>query len=393
MTRPSARWQRGVSLIEAVVAMAIMAVGMLGMLGVQATLRGNSDISKQRSEAVRIAQATMESRRAFSVLDTTAGATAYADIQTVTAAVAAQDNANTTFAREVVVTTFPVAADRDHIAPRKAVQVNVSWPDRNGETQWVRLRSIVVGNAPDIAAALAVPATGSPLQSVNGRSRAIPLSAVTLTGSDAGTSRFTPPGAATGISWIFSNTTGVITQICDLSVCTTVDARLVSGFVRFATTAAPPPPTAAHAAMPPDTSVPSGIDVRITLSNMASTVIECFESTPSGTSYILYYCAVPLATATEPWSGRSSLTGLTLASNASDATATRTRVCRYTTSRWNTATPVVANQDHPYNYSNVNTALTNQNFLVIKAGDGSVAYACPDDTSVLGRTFMHQPTS
>ncbi|MDP1533833.1 MAG: prepilin-type N-terminal cleavage/methylation domain-containing protein, partial [Rubrivivax sp.] len=44
--------QQGVSLIEAVVALAVLAFGMLGLVGVQATLRGNADIAKQRAEAV-----------------------------------------------------------------------------------------------------------------------------------------------------------------------------------------------------------------------------------------------------------------------------------------------------------------------------------------------------
>ena len=74
--------QRGVSLIEALVALAIMAFGMLGIVGMQSSLRTNADISKQRSEAVRIAQEVIEQRRAFWVLAAAAGVTAYADIVT-----------------------------------------------------------------------------------------------------------------------------------------------------------------------------------------------------------------------------------------------------------------------------------------------------------------------
>ena len=390
MISTAARAQRGVSLIEAVVAMAIMAVGMLGMLGIQATLRGNSDIAKQRSEGVRIAQAAMETRRAFSVLGAASGAAAYADIQDVAAAVAAQDDANTTFTREELVDEFPANADRDHVAAHKSVQVRVSWPDRNGVTQMVRLSSIVAGNAPDIAAALAVPATGSPLQAVRGRNRVVPPAAVDQTGDRAGTSLFTPPGAASGVGWVFNNITGVITQICAFTVCSNVDARLVSGYVRFAATATPP--TTSDATAPPDTMALAGVGVIVTLSDATSTVIDCFESTPAA-NYIVYYCAVPLATATLTWTGRSTVAGLPLASNAADATNTRYRVCRYTAARWNTSSPVVPNQDHPNLYTTVSGALSNQNFLVIKAGNGSAPYTCPDDSGVLGRTFDHQPAS
>jgi Tfp pilus assembly protein PilV len=59
------RLVRGVSLVEALVSLAVMSFGMLGVVGVQATLRYNAEVSKQRSEAVRIGQEEMESLRSF----------------------------------------------------------------------------------------------------------------------------------------------------------------------------------------------------------------------------------------------------------------------------------------------------------------------------------------
>ncbi|MBK9136249.1 MAG: prepilin-type N-terminal cleavage/methylation domain-containing protein [Betaproteobacteria bacterium] len=76
---------RGISLIEALVAMAIMAFGMLGVVGMQATLRANADAAKQRSEATRLAEEKIEQWRSFSVLPTTTGVKAFADIATVRA--------------------------------------------------------------------------------------------------------------------------------------------------------------------------------------------------------------------------------------------------------------------------------------------------------------------
>ena len=81
MQHPSQR-SRGVSLIEAMVALAIMGFGMLAVVGVQATLRLNADIAKQRSEATRLAQEAMEDQRAFRPIDATAGQFAFADIAT-----------------------------------------------------------------------------------------------------------------------------------------------------------------------------------------------------------------------------------------------------------------------------------------------------------------------
>ena len=54
------RSSRGVSLIEALVALAVMAFGLLGVVGMQSTLRVNADVSRQRAEAVRMAQEKME---------------------------------------------------------------------------------------------------------------------------------------------------------------------------------------------------------------------------------------------------------------------------------------------------------------------------------------------
>src|SRR5215510_2158450 len=81
----SKRLSRGVSLIEAMVAVAVMAFGMLTVVGVQSTLRLNGDIAKQRSEATRIAQETLEQNRGFEVIesaDAAPGQTAWASIAT-----------------------------------------------------------------------------------------------------------------------------------------------------------------------------------------------------------------------------------------------------------------------------------------------------------------------
>ena len=67
-TLATASRQRGVSLIEALIAMLVMALGMVGIAALQAKLRVNSDVAKQRSEAVRIAEEDIENFRAFGTL-------------------------------------------------------------------------------------------------------------------------------------------------------------------------------------------------------------------------------------------------------------------------------------------------------------------------------------
>ena len=81
LSRPS----RGVSLIEALVALAVMSIGLLGVAGMQATLRSTADLSKQRSEAVRLAQEKLEDLRSFGTLVAHTGSTEhdYASILSV----------------------------------------------------------------------------------------------------------------------------------------------------------------------------------------------------------------------------------------------------------------------------------------------------------------------
>ncbi|MBX3636661.1 MAG: prepilin-type N-terminal cleavage/methylation domain-containing protein, partial [Rubrivivax sp.] len=200
---------RGVSLVEALVALAVMAIGMLGLVGMQSTLRANSDAAKQRSEAVRLAQEAIEEWRAFAVLTPTAGVTAYADIVAGTTTDPTIAGSNATYTRTRTVTTMP--------APRagKSLRVDVTWEDRAGEAQSVQLTTVIAGVAPELAASLSVPARGEATGgSPGGRHRAIPPGAIALGGQLAGRSGLIPPGA-TGVAWVFDNVSALIT------ICTT----------------------------------------------------------------------------------------------------------------------------------------------------------------------------
>ena len=379
--------QRGISLIEALVAMAVMAFGMLGVLGMQTTLRGNSDVSKQRSEAVRVAQAAMETHRGFSVLDAAPGRKAYAAIISAAAAAASQADANATFQRTDTVLTFPAnSAQQDYLPLFKSVVVDVTWEDRGNVTQSVRLNSIIAGVSPEIAASLPTPGEGSVGQNPGGRNRTVPVTAIDL---GNGTSRFFPPGAPTGVNWIFTNSTGVIKQLCLASICTDFGGRLLSGYVRFATGSVQP--TFVESRNPPDLAVIPGTSVQVALTEPSVSVIGCYQSATTSLAYVAYFCAMPVGVIENWWSGPATVNGLPLAASASDASASLFRVCRYTTSRWNTATPVVDNQNHPYAYNKVLTSLANQSFLIILAGNGSTAFGCPDDTQTVGRTMDQQP--
>jgi Tfp pilus assembly protein PilV len=384
---------RGVSLIEALVALAVMAFGILGMVGIQATLRVNGDVSKQRSEAVRIAQQRIEQARSFSVLNTTQNQTAYQDIVSAGPTSISNNAYNTVFNLQ---TTVADAATGN----AKNVQVAVTWADRTVDSstpnQSVGLTTVITGIAPALAGSLAAPINSSVVRLPSGRNLAIPPGAID---QGSGTSIFTPPGASGGLSWVFNNATGMITSVCTTSdhrvTCSSANSFLLSGYVRYSTRQTP------DGENPDSTPIPLRVSVTITApagSTRTNDSSICYEEIPNGARYLAYYCAIPIRPADpQKWSGTSLLvlSGYDLAHDANDDNINHYRVCRYTPT-----TPSSKNVDHPAAYVDVNGPLTNQNFLVISAGNdngngnGHTTYSCPvDDTStpVDTNTVQYQP--
>lgn len=415
---------RGISLIEAVVALAIMAFGMLAYVGLQSSLRFNSDVAKQRSEAVRIAQQAIEEWRAYSAVETTAGRKAYDDVPagSLDAVVIAGENADFTLQRTVV----DAAATEDALLrgalPRmKTLTVDVSWQDRNGQPQTVRLSTTLSGSPPELAGTLAVPSDGGPQRLPQARHSAIPVKALDL---GDGLSGYTPPGAAGAAKvLVFDNATGLIVGICDGVAMDQVAANecknnakgvSLSGFVRFATGLVQP--TAADAESPASPALNFGVVLSLTSAGHPNPGYECFTDAPAsqaeqvGRTVASYFCAVFFQPGALPrWSGISRLSPMAFleqpddpwlrAANAADARLTRYRICRYTPAA-NDA-QVVPNPLHPRNYANVSAdePLSNQNFLVIRAGDGTNPFHCPTDVPadpesgdfVNSNTLTHQP--
>ena len=429
--RPPQRSARGISLIEAVVALAVMAFGMLAYVGLQSSLRFNSDVAKQRSEAVRIAQQAIEDWRAYSAVETTAGRKAYDDVPAGNLApvVIAGENADFTLQRTVV----DAAATEDALLrgalPRmKTLAVDVSWQDRNGQAQTVRLSTTLAGSPPELAGTLALPADGGAPGLPLGRHRAIPIQAKDL---GEGLSGYKPPGAGgAATAFVFNNATGVIVGVCNgivvdqelltlavVSECkNNTNGLPLSGFVRFFATdpaEAPAQPTAADAENPSGKALNLELVLDpLTSPGHADPTYECFADAPASElterRVVPYFCAIFLQPGAV-WSGMSSLSPRVslehpndpwqVADNAADARLTRYRVCRYTPAA-NDA-QVIPNQLHPRSYTGVGAGepLSNQNFLVIRAGDGTNPFHCPTDVPadpeagdfVNSNTLTHQP--
>jgi Tfp pilus assembly protein PilV len=419
----SAPTRRGTSLVEAVVALAVMAFGMLAVVAVQSTLRHNADIAKQRSEAVRIAQEAIEAARAFSVIDAPeAGQASYDAVTTAAPQAVNGYTTNTTYTltRSVVTTSNP---------PGKAIRVSVAWTDRNGDAQGVELDSFVAGIDPRVSMLLGARPNGIPARIPHGRHPAIPPQAIQIGGDRSAFKPPMPDGGESTVVWVFDNLTGVIVGVCtgvttvqaaltaaDVSSCSTnTNAQLLTGFVRFATDPAPPgtpvQPTASDAENP--TSTARNLAIVLTLASTGHPVPDhaCVAVAPtdaaSGVTAVPYYCVI-FTNPSGMWSGISEIaplafvepigdTAWTIAASAADTDPSHFRVCRYTPAT--SDAQVVPNRDHPRSYSAVAFPLINQNFLVIRAGDGSTAFTCPTDVPadpdsgdlVNSNTLVHQP--
>lgn len=371
--------QRGVSLIEAMVAMVIMAVGMLGLAGLQASMRLNADIAKQRAEATRLAQERIEQWRSYDTLTTFD--TNMADLVTQTAT--GPTNTNTTYSISASVTPDAMVTNSP---PLRQGSVKVEWQDRSGQGQSVELLTQVAGVSAVLGGSLTTPPFGSPTRAIVGRHIAVPLSAVNQ--SDGLTSHFVPPNSS-GVGWVFDNTTGLITRVCDplFVTCSAGTYTLVTGIVLFAQNMATP-----DSENPTSASFDVGLRGELTLPEQD---VDCYASRQP--SLVVYYCAMPLSNTVDPqvWTGTLVLRGgdLRLASSLTDVAADKHRVCRYTplADDGNADSRPV---DHPRVYTKVRQSLLNQNFLVIRAGDGTTATACPGDgplNFVNTNTRLHQP--
>lgn len=426
MRSPSLRHQSGVSLIEAAVALAVMSIGVTALVGVQSTLRYNNDISRQRSDAARIAAQELEAMRFFQSLGTVNGQAnpSWDDLADATTAnytlPGAANSANYTVQRTVV-----DSGTLNNGARSKTAQVTVSWTDRTGVNNQVRLGTIIARTNPVASALLSANPSFPAFSLRSGRALTIPAAAVTQSGADAGTSRFEPPGLG-GAAWYFNNLTGYITKVCDAAgVCTGgLSGRLVSGTVRYAQDVATPDFNVA--ASPTGTLLPLSSSQPITWESNSGpfrtinvSSLDCgTEVSPDVAEALNYYCLVQMPTPADGWIGKLNINpaGWTIGSAAGTY-----KVCRYT--RY-VAVPVgalhpemvhfVSNGEHPRTYGrvdltnlnlvnatvttvNVTENLTNQNFLVIQGTS-----TCPTDSRDIDaaaggalvnyHTAQHQPT-
>jgi Tfp pilus assembly protein PilV len=409
MATPHKLRSRGVSLVEAMVALAVMAFGMLTIVGVQSTLRLNGDIAKQRTEATHIAARHMERLHSFTAVDTD-GVPSFADITTSTAAPATVMNTGTaTSSADYTVETAVVdTAD----PPAKALRVTVRWTDRAGQGQQVMLSSVLSSAVPALSGTLAIrpgTAPAGPVRRPYRRHQSIPVQARDFGSSSA----FVPPGPGPRMAIVFNNITGVVTGVCNVAPDTTnnnvelsdiascsnnTTGQLLSGFVRFNRNTSPGALTAADVEDPQGQALNLVMLIALTSSGHPNSPICFSEGVNFGQTVVAYFCVIH-SNSSGLWSGTTAIEPSGFGSDAwligDDPMGTdpqRFRVCRYTTASSDNQT--VPNQDHPRNYSDVIGNLTNQNFVVIPARK-----SCPTDVPanpsagdfVNSNTLQHQP--
>lgn len=419
-----ARRQFGTTLLEALVALLVLALGMLSVGRVQTQMRLNADLARQRSEAVRLAQEDLERMRAFSVLALTAGARSFADIADATTTIDAASGYASNTRYQLTRTVTPAVAPN-----AKNASVSVNWFDRGGTAHQVVLNSVISGSNPAHSGALNL-VTGSPhLQGFHARAPAVPLAAKNL---GNGTSVLKPVSQGS-VAIVLSDLSGAVIGRCegvnpttstaaltvaDLGSCDDVNGYLISGYVRFSATSPPNPgaandlpfavavvlsPSSGDYTRPPTCSsealkvVQFNRDGRLVVESVpidASASSRGLSSwTESGDRFVAYHCAVFPATGSTAWSGQATLlpTGWTIGMSPDDW-----RVCRYAADLDGSGA-VDANIEHPARYGNVDGALPNQNYLVIKGSE-----SCPagspvrldgtgDNVFVNLATAPHQP--
>jgi type II secretory pathway pseudopilin PulG len=210
--------ERGVTLLETVIAMVVIAFGLLAMGRLQMGMALGAEHARSRTEALQHARTVMEGLRARPYVDMAAGA----DVPPGTGSVAYERS-----------WTVDGSIDQRF----KHVGVAVRWLDRRGDPQSVTLASLVadadIASGPGLAL---IAAQGS--ARVLSRHTSVPADAVPLRGTDAGRSAAPWLGASGGVL-DFDNTTGEVVAQCaampdgatgDRS-CAAMQAYLLEGYI------------------------------------------------------------------------------------------------------------------------------------------------------------------
>lgn len=132
------RQQRGLGLVDALLGLLVLTLGLLAVLRLQPELRRHAEVARQRSEAVRLAQAEIEQARAGAGAPT-------ADERLVDPALA---STRYRLVRSVDAAAWPNAV---------ALTVSVRWEAPDGAPQQVRLATLLATLDPALPGVAVLP--------------------------------------------------------------------------------------------------------------------------------------------------------------------------------------------------------------------------------------------
>jgi len=365
--------QRGFTLIEALIALLVMAFGMLALSGMQLSLSRNADVAKQRTEAMRLAEARLEELRSFTGVST--GTINWNGLDAT---------ANTTVTTNTTYTVASTMSGVDADAMR-AVNVLVTWTDRTGANQSVSLASVISRTDPRDPGFIGNPLPlNAPLKRPKNRNINIPIPALDLGGGRSAT-QF---DANTVI--VYSNIDAGVINVCDPNQanasiglinsligtpgCLDVAGYILAGYAGRTSSSVVWPTGVNHSAAD-GISVDSG----------SGATIRCLyaDATDQNTNVVIagykyYVCVIyrSPATPTFTWSGKVRLGGVPTTGNYI--------VCRYQY----TQTSITPNERNVQPYVNVNMSMDEQNYLVTT----SATATCPSSMTVTGVSVgvLHQ---
>lgn len=130
--------QRGIGLIEALIAFLVLCLGMLAVARLLPELGQHAELARQRSEATRLGQQEIERLRAFTTLTAGSGAS-YEGIASGSR-VTESDNGTRYRIDRVVVD--------DSMAQAKLVRVSVAWSTRDGSVRQIVLDTLIAAAEP-----------------------------------------------------------------------------------------------------------------------------------------------------------------------------------------------------------------------------------------------------
>lgn len=362
---------RGLALLETLIALLVISAGMLTLGRAQTRLWLAIDLAREQGQALAFSQADLERLREQSASSLTAHD-----------ALASMADSEQPAGPTLFILSRRIERNAD--APYTAVTSRVRWQDRHGRDHQGSLHTMLARLDRRLSGWLAL-APGIPqVTTPRGRDANIPPEARLL--SD-GRIAFKPRTDQTD-TWIFDTSSARIIATCvapagrrneqlqasDLSACTAVNGRLLSGWIGYTTTERTP--TVADAERPSGPVLAA--DLRLTPSGTAP-AWRCLtgatdEPHPDGA--LPYWCLIQPRSSPLAWSGRLDLVpiGWTL-TGTPEADAQARRVCRYSADHDGNGR--IDNAEHPAQYTDVQGPLTQQNFLVIPG-----AAACPVDGAV-----------